>query len=246
MSENSFLDRLIRTQEELPLLIKELPRGRIRTIKEAMELLDYLGLLHDVFDDLWNELANNWARHLENLARFPDEKPHCDLVATIVALNAVVKFLRLCPKSAITAGRPYFYFKTLEKLSQALFHLHEGGAGEPMLRPLTTRGRRPDVTLVLGLKGILAGLMDRKQREGMTREEAARWIADNTPPKLAARVSRKPITARAVEEWRDRFGGKHAPQNTARKAYLVWSQESGQLTKKDFKRITERLNEEFC
>ena len=115
-----------------------------------------------------------------------------------------------------------------------------------MLWPLTIRGRRPDVSLVLGLKGILAGLMERKQREGMTREEAARWIADNTPPKLAARISRKPITARSVEEWRDRFGGKHGPQDTARKAYLVWSQESSQLTKKDFKRISVGLIEVFC
>jgi hypothetical protein len=107
MNENGFLDRLSHTRDELSLLLKEVSHDRIRTIKEAVELLDYLGLLHDVFDDLWNELSNNWARHVETLARFPDEKPYRDLVAIIVALNAVAKFLRLCPKSAITAGRPY-------------------------------------------------------------------------------------------------------------------------------------------
>jgi len=245
MNEKSFLARLTRTQKELPVLLKEVPHNRVRTIKEAIDLLDYLELLHDVFDDLWNELANNWARHEETLARFPDERPYRDLVAIIVALNAVVKFLRLCPKSAITAGRPYSYFKVLEKLSQALSHLREGGAPEPMLRPLTTRGRPPDVSLVLGLKGILAALMDQKQREGMSREEAARWIADNTPPKLA-RISRKPITARMVEEWRDRYGGKQGERGPARKAYLVWSRDSDQLTKQDFKTITKNLIEEFC
>ena len=246
MGENGFFDRLIHARDELTLLLKEVSHDRIRTIKEAVELLDYLGLLHEVFDDLWNELANNWARHVETLARFPDERPYRDLVAIIVALNAVVKFLRLCPKSAITAGRPYSYFKILEKLSQALSHLREGGAPEPMLRPLTTRGRPPDVSLVLGLKGILAGLMEQKQREGMSRQEAARWIADNTPPKLAARISRKPITARMVEEWRDRFGGKQGERGPARKAYLVWSRDSDQLTKQDFKTITKNLIEEFC
>ena len=246
MNEKSFWDRLTRTQKELPFFLKEVPHNRVRTIKEAIDLLDYLELLHDVFDDLWNELANNWARHEETLARFPDERPYRDLVAIIVALNAVVKFLRLCPKSAITAGRPYSYFKILEKLSQALSHLREGGAPEPMLRPLTTRGRPPDVSLVLGLKGILAALMDQKQREGMSRGEAARWIADNTPPKLAARISRKPITARMVKEWRDRFGGKQGEQGPARKAYLVWSRDSDQLTKQDFKTITKNLIEEFC
>ena len=246
MNEKSFWDRLTRIQKELPVLLKEVPHNRVRTIKEAIDLLDYLELLHDVFDDLWNSLADNRARHLEDLARFPDEKPNCDLVAAIVALNAAVTFLRYCPKSAIAGRRPYSYLKISEDLSRALSDLSEGGAPAPMLRPLTIKGRRPDVSLVLGLKGILAGLMERKQREGMTRQEAARWIADNTPPKLAARISRKPITARSVEEWRDRFGGKHAPQDTARKAYLVWSQESSQLTKKDFKRITEGLIEEFC
>ena len=115
-----------------------------------------------------------------------------------------------------------------------------------MLRPLTTRGRPHDVSLVLGLKGILAGLMEQKQREGMSRQEAARWIADNTPPKLAARISRKPITARMVKEWRDRFGGKQGERGPARKAYLVWSRDSDQLTKQDFKTITKNLIEEFC
>src|SRR6516164_4837207 len=81
MNEKSFWDRLTRTQKELPFFLKEVPHNRVRTIKEAIDLLDYLELLHDVFDDLWNELANNWARHEETLARFPDERPYRDLVA---------------------------------------------------------------------------------------------------------------------------------------------------------------------
>ena len=50
-----------------------------------------------------------------------------------------------------------------------------------------------------------------------------------------------------VEEWLDRFGGKHAEQDAGRKAYLVWSQDSSPLTgsppltKEQFKTITERM-----
>jgi len=151
MNEKSFWDRLTRIQKELPVLLKEVPHNRVGTIKEAIDLLDYLELLHEVFDDLWNSLADNRARHLEDLARFPDEKPNCDLVAAIVALNAAVTFLRYCPKSAIAGRRPYSYLKILEDLSRALSDLSEGGAPAPMLRPLTIRGRRPDVSVVLGL-----------------------------------------------------------------------------------------------
>jgi hypothetical protein len=61
-------------------------------------------------------------------------------------------------------------------------------------------------------------------------------------PKLASVISRQPISAGMVEEWLDRFGGKHAEKNAARKAYLVWSQgDSSPLTKKLFKTITERI-----
>jgi hypothetical protein len=52
----------------------------------------------------------------------------------------------------------------------------------------------------------------------MSRHQAAKGIADNMSPALASRISRKPITARMVEEWLDRFGGKHAEPNAARKA----------------------------
>ena len=78
-----------------------------------------------------------------------------------------------------------------------------------MLRPQgKNRGRRADVSSVLVLKGILAGLMHRQQRAGLSRYQAAKWIADNMSPKLASVISRQPISAGMVEEWLDRFGGQ--------------------------------------
>jgi hypothetical protein len=81
-------------------------------------------------------------------------------------------------------------------------------------------------------------------RAGMSRKQAANWIVQNMLPKLAARISTRPATPRAEEEWLDRFGGKYGPQNAARKAYQSWSQNSPKLTKQQFKRTTERLASE--
>jgi hypothetical protein len=84
--------------------------------------------------------------------------------------------------------------------------------------------------------------MHRQQCAGMSRHQAAKWIANNMSPRLAARVSRTPVTARMVEEWLDRFGGKHAEASAARDAYRVWSQPLPfPLTKQKFRTMTEGL-----
>ena len=242
MNPQDVFDRLKHPKRGLPALLQDVSRKGSKTIKEALELLDYLELLQDSVDDLWDQLADNHVGHLDDLKRFPEDKPSCDLVAAFLAIDAVINFLRFSPGKSLSISDRRKRFKILDELRQALFDLSEGGAPAPMLRPQSkNRGRRADVSLVLGLKGILAGLMRRQQRAGMSRQEAAQWIADNTSPKLAARISRKPVTARMVEEWLDRFGGKHAPQDAARKAYLVWSQDSRPLTRDQFRTITERI-----
>jgi hypothetical protein len=242
MNPQDVFDRLKHPKRGLPSLLQDVSRKGSKTIKEALELLDYLELLQDSVDDLWDKLADNRAFHVKNLARFSDYEHEVDLVAAVLAVDAVVDFLQFSPTKSLGTADRHKRFKILDELRQALRDLSEGGAPAPMLRPQSKgSGRRADVSPVLALKGVLAGLMQRQQRAGMSRHQAAKWIVDNMSPKLASRISRKPITARTVEEWLDRFGGKSAEPNAARKAYLVWSGDSPPLTKERFKTMTERI-----
>jgi hypothetical protein len=187
-------------------------------------------------------LADNSTRHAAMLVQFSNHKELCDRGAACTAVDAVIRFLTFSPSKTVTTEERLTRLKILKELRKALNDLGEGGAPAPMLRPMRkSQGRRADVSSVLAIKGALAGLMHCKQRDGMTRHEAAKWIATNMSPKLAACISRKPITARTVEEWLDRFGGKHATPDAARKAFLTWSKDSSSLTKQKFKEITERM-----
>jgi hypothetical protein len=235
---------LRRTKKGLVALLRRTSGKDVKTINEALELLAYFDLLQNSVDDLWNDLLENNAFHLKNLARFSDDKHGCDLVAAVFSVDAVLTFLQFSPSLSLSTTDRSRRFKILVKLRQGLLELSEGGPPAPMLRPRSSgRGRRPGVSLVLAMKGVLAGLMQCQVRAGMGRKEAAKWIADNTSTKLASRISRKPITARVVEEWLDRFGGKHANPDAGRKAYLVWSQSGPPLTKERLKTITERIGD---
>jgi len=236
------IDRMDRVKSGLRTLLHVGSRKRGKTIKEALGLLDYFEMLQEELDELWRRLADNSARHAAILVQFPNDKQICDLAAAFIAVDDVIRFLTFSPSMSVTMDERLERLKILRELKQALRDLGEGSAPAPILRPLRkSRGRRADVSSVLAIKGVLAGLMQCKQRDGMPRHEAATWIATNMSPKLAACISRKPITARMVEEWLDRFGGKHANQDAGRKTYLIWSRESASLTKQKFKTITERI-----
>jgi hypothetical protein len=242
MSTEDPSKRVRRTKKRLLALLPRTPGKDIKTVKEALELLDYFDLLQDSVDDLWHELLENNAFHARSLARFPDEKHGCDLAASVLAVDAVVTFLQFSPTLSLTTTDRLRRFKILYDLRQALLDLAEGGPPAPMLRAQGKgSGRRADVSSVLAMKGVLAGLMQCQLRAGMSRKEAAKWIADNTSPKLASRISRKPMTARMVEEWLDRFGGKHATPDAAQRAYRVWSELEGPLTKERFQSLTARI-----
>ena len=242
MNKNDSCAWLDEAKSGLRALGKGTSREDRKAIKQTLELLNYFDLLQGSVDDLWRELSRNSAVHVTKLTRFPDHKQGWDILAAIYALNAVLDFLRFSPSKSVMYEDRYRRFKILDELRQALLDLAEGGAPAPILRSLhKTRGRRADGSLVLAMKGILAALMHRQQCAGMSRHQAAKWIADNMSPKLAVRISQKPITSRVVEEWLDRFGGQHAEHDSGRKAYLVWSQDTSPLTKKLFRTITERI-----
>jgi hypothetical protein len=227
-------DRLRDPKRGLPALLQDVSRKGSKAIKEALELLDHIELLQWSVDELWEDLDDNRALHAKNLASFSNDKPGCDQVAAVFALIAVINFLRSSPSNspATAWGDRRKRFKILDEFRQALLDLSEVSAPAPMLRPQRKgSGRRADVSSIPALKGILAGLMHCQQRAGMSRRQAAKWIVDNMAPSLASSISRKAISPRMVEEWLDRYGGKHAEQNAARKTYLVWSRDLPSLTK---------------
>jgi hypothetical protein len=241
MRKDLVLDRIDRAKVELTAVLEVGPRKHVKGIRDTLALLEHFELLQCAVDQLWGDLEDNVALHADILSGFPDDKNICDQIAAVFALDKVIDFLRFSPgMPSITDRRRRF--KIIRDFREALFDLSEGGAPAPILQPHgNNKGRRADVSSVLGMKGVLAGLMHVQQKAGMSRHEAAKWIADNVSPKLAARISRKPITARQVEEWLDRFGGKYAEQDAGRKAYLTWSQYSGRMTKDLFKTVTERI-----
>jgi hypothetical protein len=79
----------------------------------------------------------------------PDVVGLVDLAGSILALDAICRFLRL--------RAPY---ETLNLLLNGLRDLAEGGSPAAMFLPLErTKGRRPDVPTVMAAKGMLAAVM---------------------------------------------------------------------------------------
>ena len=83
-------------------------------------------------------------------------------------------------------------------------------------------------------------MMHAQQRAGMSRKEASKFLAGNIVPRLAAQLSRKPLKARTVEEWLDRYGGKSGEKGVGRKTYLSWSR-GEPVTAEKLREITERM-----
>ena len=78
MNPQDVFDRLKHPKRGLPALLQDVSRKGSKTIKEALELLDYLELLQDSVDELWDDLEDNRALYAKNLAQFSDDKPGCD------------------------------------------------------------------------------------------------------------------------------------------------------------------------
>jgi hypothetical protein len=201
-----------------------------QTIHAAIRQLEHLRALRGEIDLLRFELAHIDTIHELDEANDPGEKGKIELVAAAAAVNEVRKFLSLIAPS-----------HSLELLQRALADLVAGGTIAAMFSPLEeTSNRRPDPPSVMSLKGALAGIMHCQQGAGMSREQAARLVARNISPKLVARISNRPISARTVEEWLDRFGGDHAENNAGRRSFLIWSRGEASSAIK-IREITERM-----
>ena len=220
--------RLMEICDDVERMGKKL-RGRdAATIKAAREELADLKKIKEGLSTLCDTLMDIESEHETKSATFPEQIGKIDLASCIFALRAVAKFLSRRVVS-----------RNLDMLRDALVEIAVGASPAAMFHPEKhTQGRRSDAPLIMGAKGTVAAIMHVQQSTGMTRQEAAEWVVRHMSPTLAARISRKPLTPRMVEEWLDRFGGEFAEYNLGRERYLLWI-ERGPITDARFREITE-------
>ena len=220
--------------DDLERVAKKL-RGRdAKIIRSALQALGEHGGFKEDLRSLGRELLELETEHEFETNKFPEQMGKVDLGACICALEAVIEFL---------ADR--VVSRNLVHLRSALLEIAAGASPAAMFQPEEHgRGRRVDAPLVVKAKGMLAGMMQVQQSVGMSRQEAAEWIVRNVSPKLATRISSKPLTARMVEEWLDRFGGTFGEEGIGRESYLLWSAHDP-VSPQRFGEITEHFSKQL-
>ena len=224
------LSQLSKISDSISRIGKKL-RGRdAKTIQAAVrELGDFRKLKEDL-QTLGDALIDIENEHESESAKFSDQIGKVDLPACILALDAVFKFLHFRVVS-----------RNLQMLRDALVEIAVGASPAAMFYPEKhPKGRRLDAPLIMGAKGTVAAIMHVQQLTGMSRPGAAEWIVRHISPRLAARISRKPLTPRMIEEWLDRFGGDYAEHNLGRDNYLLWI-EHDPVSPQQFREITDSM-----
>jgi hypothetical protein len=224
-TEEELCDELWRIQKKF--------RGRDAAILEAAILeLKALSSLRGDLDILEHDLDEADKFHeAPELIDDPDARGKIELVAGAISVNVVRSFLL----SLLHRSR------SLDLLEKALTDLLESGIVPAMLYPLEHFAHRPpDPNSIVAYKGAIAGMMHAQLRAGMSRKEAAEFLARNVAPRLAGQLSRKPLTARMIVEWLDRYGGKSGEEGVGRKFYKTWSQ-GEPVSPQKCREITERM-----
>jgi hypothetical protein len=224
-TEEELRDELRRIQKKL--------RGPDAEIVEAVlsELESLASIRRDLFF-LEHDLAEADDFHeAPELRDDPDARGKVELVAAALAIKAVRSFLLCRVRST----------RSLELLGKALMDLIDSGILPSMFYPLRNFGSRPpDPNSIIAFKGALAGMMHVQQRAGMSRKVAAEFLARNIAPRLAAQLSRMPVTARMIVGWLERYGGKFGEEGVGRKFYKNWSQ-GEPVSAQKCREITERM-----
>jgi hypothetical protein len=215
------------SEEELDHVISD----DLKTLAAYGSEIEGLKCIESEIQELRYDLAKIDRQACKDEKDFPSESSITDFLAGILALGRVARFLLIrAPSDAIS--------KVLVALQQ-----QSVGHRPPMLEPIFPGSHAGDPASIQSIKGVLAGLMAVKQQEGWSRQHAAAFVVRHMSPKLAAATSRNPITPRAVEEWRDRFGGKSPPDNAGGATYKVWSRPGREkLSISRLHEITERMS----
>jgi hypothetical protein len=96
----------------------------------------------------------------------------------------------------------------LVRLLSELAALSAGSSPSSILAPAATPHRRPDPPAIEGIKGRLAAIMESRQEAGLTRKQAAAWVARHLPSGMRKQLgSVAPATA---DSWLVKWGGERA------------------------------------
>jgi hypothetical protein len=206
------LNELSRLHDDLERLAKK-HRGRDgKVVTHALESLrEHIKTTEDL-RTLARKLIEIENEHESESKNFPDHIGKVDLSAAFMALEVLLDFLR---------GR--VVSRNIGHLRNALIEIIVGAAPAAMLQPEKhDSGRRAQAPKVQEAKGMLAGIMEVQLSTGMSRQQAAQWVARHVSPEMGQKISNKPVTARMIEEWRDKYGGAHGENGIARDSYLLW------------------------
>jgi hypothetical protein len=219
-------------RDELRRIQKKLRGPDAKIVEAAISELKALSSLRGDLDILERDLDEADQLHeAPELIDDPDARGKIELVAGAISVKVVRSFL-LC---LLHRSR------SLDLLEKALIDLTDSGIVPSMFYPLRNfDSRPPDPNSIVAYKGALAGMMQVQQRAGMSRQEASKFLARNIAPRLASQLSRKPVTARMVDNWRHKYGGKFADDGVGRIYYEKWS-EGQPVSAQECRQITERM-----
>jgi hypothetical protein len=156
---------------------------------------------------LSNELGRLEAQHQQRI----EAGHNSAVVDREIAQLAVTAVVAFCLDRGIQS-------QPLTRLLGALVAVSAGSKPPAMLIPAPAHHRRPQPPPVEAIKGRLAAIMEFQQRQGLSRKAAAQWVVRNFPTEFRARLGR--ISARTVDDWVAKWGGKHGTAGSGREGYL--------------------------
>jgi hypothetical protein len=204
------------SQDDLVEEFKDLDQTLLKQLdhRGLEDSLDVLTQLEEIIGEIRDELARIDDEHQADVKRDPAATDSIDLAAAALALMVARDGL----------GELGIESHALNRLFNGLQDLHNGASPAGMFLALESNSRRPDAGNVQIAKGVVAAIIQAKQKVGkLGRQEAAKWTLKNLSASLRERISVKPITERTLIEWLDRYGGKSGDDDPGRQAFLEYS-----------------------
>src|SRR6266436_7342145 len=173
--ENYSLDDLVDEFKDLdPDLRKQLDR---RGLEDSLDLLTRL---EEIIEEIRDEFTRIDDAHEADVKRNPAATDSIDLAAATRALAVVRNGL----------SELLIESHSLNRLFNGLQDLHTGASPAGMFLGLESNSRRPDASNIQSAKGIIAAIIQAKQKVGrLSRQEAAKWTLKNLSVSLRERIS---------------------------------------------------------
>jgi hypothetical protein len=99
-----------------------------------------------------------------------------------------------------------FHSRVLHSLSIHLTNVENGARTPELFEPSLNAGRKSDSNYLQSIKGYLGGIAFVQMEFGMSRDQAASWLARKIPSDLSRKISSKPIRSSTIKEWMDQYG----------------------------------------